>query len=33
MKLGAVLPHNEIGIDPGAMKAYAQGVEALGMFK
>ena len=31
MKLGAVLPHNEIGTDPGAMKAYAQGVEALGL--
>ncbi len=31
MKLGAVLPHNEIGIDPGAIKAYAQGVEDLGM--
>lgn len=31
MQLGAVLPHNEIGTDPGAMKAYAQGIEALGM--
>lgn len=31
MKIGAVLPHNEIGTDPGAMKAYAQGIEALGM--
>ena len=30
MQLGAVLPHNEIGTDPDAMKAYAQGVEALG---
>ena len=30
MQLGAVLPHNEIGTDPGAMKAYAQGVEDLG---
>ncbi len=30
MQLGAVLPHNEIGTDPGAMKAYAQGVEAMG---
>ncbi|MGI9324857.1 MAG: LLM class F420-dependent oxidoreductase [Pseudomonadales bacterium] len=30
MQFGAVLPHNEIGTDPGAMKAYAQGVEALG---
>ena len=31
MQIGAVLPHNEIGTDPGAMKAYAQGVEALGL--
>lgn len=31
MEIGAVLPHNEIGTDPGAMKAYAQGIEALGM--
>ena len=31
MQLGAVFPHNEIGTDPGAIKAYAQGVEALGM--
>lgn len=30
MKFGAVLPHNEIGTDPGAMKAYVQGLEALG---
>ncbi|MEM1229979.1 MAG: LLM class flavin-dependent oxidoreductase, partial [Pseudomonadota bacterium] len=30
MEFGAVLPHNEIGTDPGAMKAFAQGVEALG---
>lgn len=30
MQFGAVLPHNEIGTDPGAMKAYAQGVEVLG---
>lgn len=30
MQFGAVLPHNEIGTDPGAMTAYAQGVEALG---
>ncbi len=30
MQFGAVLPHNEIGTDPGAMKAYAQGIEALG---
>ena len=31
MKIGAVLPHNEIGTDPGAIKAYLQGVEELGM--
>jgi probable F420-dependent oxidoreductase len=31
MLIGAVLPHNEIGTDPGAMKAYLQGVEDLGM--
>lgn len=30
MQLGAVLPHNEIGTDPADMKAYAQGVEAMG---
>jgi probable F420-dependent oxidoreductase len=30
MEIGAVFPHNEIGTDPGAIKAYAQGVEALG---
>jgi probable F420-dependent oxidoreductase len=30
MQFGAVFPHNEIGTDPGAIKAYAQGVEALG---
>ncbi len=30
VEFGAVLPHNEIGTDPGAMKAFAQGVEALG---
>lgn len=30
MQFGAVLPHNEIGTDPGAMRAWAQGVEALG---
>ncbi len=29
--IGAVLPHNEIGIDPGAIRAYLQGVEALGL--
>lgn len=31
MQMGAVLPHNEIGNDPGAIKAYLQGVEELGM--
>ncbi len=31
MQLGAVLPHNEIGTDPGAIKAYAQGLEGLGV--
>lgn len=31
MEIGAVLPHNEIGNDVGAMKAYLQGVEDLGM--
>jgi probable F420-dependent oxidoreductase len=30
MEYGIVLPHNEIGNDPGAMKAFAQGAEALG---
>ena len=30
MQYGVVFPHNEIGNDPGAIKAYAQGVEALG---
>ena len=31
MQLGAVLPHHEIGTDPGAIRAYLQGVEDLGM--
>jgi probable F420-dependent oxidoreductase len=31
MQIGAVFPHNEIGTDPQAIKAYAQGVEALGI--
>ena len=31
MQIGAVLPHNEIGTDPGAITAYLQGVEDLGM--
>lgn len=30
MEYGVVLPHHEIGTDPGAMKAFAQGAEALG---
>jgi probable F420-dependent oxidoreductase len=30
MRFGAVFPHNEIGTDPGAIRAYAQGIEALG---
>lgn len=30
MEFGAVFPHNEIGTDPGAIRAFAQGVEALG---
>ena len=30
MQYGVVLPHNEIGNDPGAMKAFVQGVEAMG---
>lgn len=30
MQFGAVLPHNEIGDDPQAMKAWARGVEDLG---
>ena len=30
MEFGAVFPHNEMGTDPGAVKAFAQGVEALG---
>src|SRR4051812_44718319 len=31
MELGAVLPHNEIGTDPGVIRAYLEGVEELGM--
>ncbi len=31
MHIGAVIPHNEIGNDAGAIKAYAQGAEELGM--
>ena len=30
MEFGAVIPHNEIGNDPGAIKAYAQGAEEMG---
>ena len=30
MKFGVVFPHHEIGTDPGAIKAFAQGAEALG---
>jgi probable F420-dependent oxidoreductase len=31
MDIGAVIPHNEIGNDPGAIRAYAQGAEELGV--
>ena len=31
MQFGAVLPHNEIGTDPGAIVAYLQGLEELGV--
>jgi probable F420-dependent oxidoreductase len=31
MEIGAVLPHHEIGTDPGAIRAYLEGVEALGV--
>lgn len=31
MEFGAVIPHNEIGTDSGAIKAYAQGAEELGV--
>ena len=30
MEFGIVLPHHEIGADPGAIKAFAQGAESLG---
>jgi len=30
MEFGIVLPHHEIGTDPGAIKAFAQGAESLG---
>jgi probable F420-dependent oxidoreductase len=31
MKIGAVIPHNEIGTDPAAIEAYARGAEELGI--
>ena len=31
MKIGAVIPHHEIGDDPGAIRDYAQGAEQLGL--
>ena len=31
MEIGAVVPHHEIGTDPGAIRAYADGIEAMGM--
>lgn len=31
MRIGAVLPHHEIGTDPGAITAYLQGLEAMGV--
>ena len=31
MQIGAVLPHNEIGTDRGAITAYLQGIEDLGV--
>jgi probable F420-dependent oxidoreductase len=30
MKIGATLPQNEIGNDPGAIRAFAQAIEGLG---
>lgn len=30
MKIGVVFPHNEIGVNPDDIKAWAQGVESLG---
>lgn len=30
MKFGVVLPHHDIGTDPGAIRAYAHGVEQMG---
>ena len=31
MEIGAVLPHNEIGSDAGAIRAYLEGIEDLGV--
>ena len=31
MEIGAVIPHHEIGSDPGAIRAFAQGAEDLGV--
>lgn len=31
MQIGAVLPHNEIGSDPVAIRAYLEGLEGLGV--
>jgi probable F420-dependent oxidoreductase len=31
LRIGAVVPHHEIGSDPGAIRAYARGVEELGV--
>ena len=31
MRIGAVLPHHEIGTDPGAIRDYLQGLEDLGL--
>src|SRR5258706_3002084 len=31
MQIGAVLPHHEIGTDPGALRSYVDGVQELGM--
>jgi probable F420-dependent oxidoreductase len=31
MQIGAVIPHHEIGTDPGAIRTFAEGAEALGV--
>ncbi|HZB41215.1 MAG TPA: LLM class F420-dependent oxidoreductase [Ilumatobacter sp.] len=31
MQIGAVIPHHQIGTDPGAIRAYAEGAEQLGL--